>query len=200
MKTDYKSSKPRKEDDVRDKISAWLHEYYKDVEIQKEKYAKLIEETGEKKIIDASLIGRYKKDKKKKEKKDLKKEEKKPEGVIIAELEFEEHQASYSVLKDKTKITALLRKLAYWRADIPQYWIKIDKDGTPFVLNFRYIYENRNKLVRMGRYRNFTKPNQLIRIVAAEKDEEGNWPDYVLIGWDKLFDELSRIIKLAGFK
>jgi len=52
----------------------------------------------------------------------------------------------------------------------------------------------------MGRYRNFTKPNQLIRIVAAEKDEEGNWPDYVLIGWDKLFDELSRIIKLAGFK
>jgi len=185
-------NKPRKEDNVREKISKWLAESHPTVEIQKEEYAKLIEETGEKKIIDASLIGRYKRKVGRRKKEEMK-------GMLLSELEFEEHQADYSILKDQSKITFVLRKLAYWRADIPQYWIKIDKDGTPFMINFRHIYENREKLIKMGRHKNFTKPNQLTRIIAAEKNEEGNWPEYVIIGWDSLLKELDRIIKLGGF-
>jgi len=185
-------SRPRKEDNVRKKIGEWLAEYHPSVEIQKEEYAKLIEKTGEKKMIDASLIGHYKRKVGRRRREEMK-------GIILAELEFEEHQASYSILKDQKMITALLRKLAYWRADIPQYWIKIDKDGTPFMINFRHIYENRDKLVKMGKHKQFTKPNQITRIVAAEKDEGGSWPDYVIIGWDKLFKELDRIMRLGGF-
>lgn len=192
MTKNKRNSKPRKEDNVRKKIARWLVECHPAVEIQKEEYAKLIEETGEKKIIDATLIGRYKMKVGRRRKDAMK-------GMMLSELEFEEHQADYSILKDQSKITFLLRKLAYWRADIPQYWIKIDKDGTPFMINFRHVHENRGKLVKMGRHKHFTKPSQLTRIIAAEKDENGNWPEYVIIGWDDLLKELDRIIKLGGF-
>ena len=55
------------------------------------------------------------------------------------------------------------------------------------------------KLVKMGRYKQFTKPNQLTRVIAAEKNKAGDWPEYVIVGWDGLLKELDRIIKLGGF-
>ena len=187
-----KINKPREEDDVREKIGEWLAEHHPDVKIQKEKYSKLIEKTGEKKIIDATLIGYNKRKAGRRRKNEMK-------GMLLIELEFEEHKANYSILRDQSKITFVLRKLAYWRADIAQYWIKIDKDGTPFAINFRYIHKNRDKLIKMEKQGKFTKPNQLIRIIAAEKDGDGNWPDYVIVGWSDLFKELDRVVKLGGF-
>lgn len=186
------STRPRKEDNVRKKIGDWLDKHHPSVEIQKEEFAKLIEKTGEKKMIDASLIGHYKRKVGRRRKEEMK-------GLLISELEFEEHQASYSILETQKKITALLRKLPYWRADIAQYWIKIDKDGTPFMINYNYIEKNKDKLVRMEKHGQFTKTDQITRIIAAEKDINGNWPDYVVIGWKALFKELDRVIKLGGF-
>lgn len=187
-----KMSKPREENDVREKIGGWLAKHHSGVEIQKEEYSKLIEKTGEKKIIDATLIGYNKRKAGRRRKNEMK-------GTLLIELEFEEHKANYSILKSQSQITFVLRKLAYWRADIAQYWIKIDKNGTPFMINFRYIYKNRDKLVKMEKQGKFTKPDQLIRIIAAEKDVDGNWPYYVITGWDDLFKELDRVIKLGGF-
>lgn len=187
-----KMNKPREEDDVREKIGVWLAKEHPLVEIQKEEYSKLIEKTGERKIIDATLIGHNKKRAGRPRKNEMK-------GMLLAELEFEEHKANYSILKSQSKITFVLRKLAYWRADIAQYWIKIDKNGAPFMINFRHIHRNRDKLVKMDKQGKFTKPDQLIRIIAAEKDTDGNWPDYVVIGWDNLFKELDRVVKLGGF-
>ena len=187
-----KINKPREENDVREKIGEWLDKQHPLVEIQKEEYSKLIEKTGEKKIIDATLIGYNKRKAGRRRKNEMK-------GTLLIELEFEEHKANYSILKSQSQITFVLRKLAYWRADIAQYWIKIDKNGTPFMINFRYIYKNRDKLVKMEKQGKFTKPDQLIRIIAAEKDVDGNWPDYVITGWDDLFKELDRVIKLGGF-
>jgi len=187
-----KINKPREENDVREKIGGWLAKQHPLVEIQKEEYGKLIEKTGEKKIIDATLIGYSKRKAGRPRKNEMK-------GTLLIELEFEEHKANYSILKSQSKITFVLRKLAYWRADIAQYWIKIDKNGAPFMINFRYIYKNRDKLVKMDKQGKFTKPDQLIRIIAAEKDADGNWPDYVIIGWDNLFKELDRVVKLGGF-
>jgi len=181
---------PRKEEEVRNKISAWCSDSHPKVEVQGPRYEKLVEKSGKKKVIDASLIGRYK--------------HKPPsgaEGCIIAELEFEEHkQKKYSILEDMTEITIVLRKLDYWRHDIPQYFIKIDRDGTPFMINFRYIYENRNKLVSMSPYKQYTSHEQITRIVAAErKNKDAKWPKYVIIGWEKILKELNRVVKLAGF-
>ena len=46
----------------------------------------------------------------------------------------------------------------------------------------------------------FTKPDQLIRIVAARRsNKKANWPDYVIIGWDNLFKELDRLLKFGNF-
>lgn len=193
-------SKPRKEDNVREKIGAWLEEHHPSVEIQKVKYGKLIESTGEIKIIDASLIGYYKKGRgrpKKASRPELK-------GVILAELEFEEHESRrYSILKDMCKITSLLRKLYYHRADIAQYWIKVDRDGTPFMINYNQIKkmsEDKKNWEKMRATGKFTKPDQLIRIVAARrKNKKADWPDYVIIGWEDLFKELDRLLKFGNF-
>jgi len=194
-------SKPRKEDNVREKIGSWLEDHHPMVEIQKVKYGKLIEATGEIKIIDASLIGRYKK---KVEKKKKKGEEDIIKGVLLAELELEEHETKkYSILKDICKITFLLRKLYYHRADIAQYWIKVDKDGTPFMINYNQIKrmsEDRKNWEKMPATGKFTRPDQLIRIVAAKRpNKKANWPDYVIVGWDDLFKELDRILKFGDF-
>ena len=194
------TSKPRKEDNVREKIGMWLEEHHPAVEIQKVKYGKLIEATGEIKIIDASLIGYYKK------RPGRPKKGGQPgiKGVILAELEFEEHASrKYSILKDMCKITSLLRKLYYHRADIAQYWIKVDKDGTPFMINYNQIKkmsEDRANWEKMPATGKFTKPDQLIRIVAAiRSNKKSNWPDYVIIGWDDLFKELDRLLKFGNF-
>lgn len=181
--------KPKKENDVRNKISKWCTELHPQVEVQKLEYAKLIEETGEKKVIDATIIGHYKKISRAKTK-----------GCLISELEFEEHQGDYSILKDMLMMTIPLRKLGYYRHDIPQYYIKIDKDGVPFMVNFKEIYLRRDDKDRMRCKGRWTSTDQVVRIVFARRDtKEDEWPDYVVIGWDNIFKELDKVIKLAGF-
>ena len=181
---------PRTESEVLEKIAAWCLDRHPRVEVQKSEYEKLIEETGEKKIIDATMIGRYARASKSGAK-----------GCLIAELEFEEHrQTKYSILKDMKKITIPLRKLRYWRNDIPQYWIKVDNDGTPFMINYRYVYENRHNKENMRPYGRYNRPDQTIRIIVAErKDKTKRWQNSVIIGWDNIFKELHRVLKLAGF-
>jgi hypothetical protein len=180
----------RTEEEVLKKVSDWCREWHDDVKVQKLECEKLIESTGEKKIIDATLIGCYNK-----------KARSGAKRCLIAELEFEEHkQKKYSILKDMTKITALLRKLDYWRNDIPQYWVKIDKEGIPFMINYKHIWENRGKLEKMEPYAQYRSAKQITRIVAAEREDKvSDWPKYVIIGWDSIFKELGRIIRLAGF-
>jgi hypothetical protein len=182
---------PRTELEVLDKISDWCADRHPRVEIQKSKYEKLVEKTGEKKIIDATLIGKYKG-----------KSKSGATECLIAELEFEEHQSkkNYIILKDMTKITVPLRKLYYWRNDIPQYWIKIDKDGTPFMINYRHINDNCNNLDKMPRQGIWQNNDQITRIVPAErKSKKDKWPKHVIIGWEKIFKELHRVIRLARF-
>ena len=186
-----KSSLPRSEPEVLGKISDWCSDKHPRVKIQKSEYEKLIEKTGEKKVIDATLIGKYKRRSKSGSK-----------GCLIAELEFEEHKSKrYSILEDMLMITIPLRKLYYWRNDIPQYWIKVDKDGTPFMINFRFVFDNRDDLDKMNRQGKWQRNDQITRIKVAERpNKKADWPKYVIIGWDKIFKELNKVIKLAGFK
>jgi hypothetical protein len=185
-----KIKSPRTESEVLQKIVDWCTDLHPNVEVQKSEYEKLIESTGEKKIIDATMIGKYKR-----------KSKSGAKGCLIAELEFEEHQAKkYSILKDMAMITVPLRKLPYWRNDIPQYWLKVDKDGTPFMINYRYISENSDNLDKMQRQGRWQNNDQIVRIKVAErKDKKSDWPKYVIIGWDKIFKELNKVLKLAGF-
>lgn len=180
----------RTEFEVTGKIADWCKNNHPSVEIQKSEYSKLIEATGEKKVIDGSLIGRY-----------AKKSRAGTKGCIISELEFEEHMATtYSILKDMLIITVPLRKLDYWRNDIPQFYIKIDRDGTPFMINFRHIKANENNLDKMTPRGKWQKNDQITRIVAASRESKTDvWPDYVVIGWDPIFKDLDRVIKLGGF-
>lgn len=189
--TKKRGSSPRSESEVLGKISDWCEDKYSRVEIQKSKYEKLIEATGEKKIIDATVIGRYKR-----------KSRSGALGCLIAELEFEEHKSKkYSILEDMLMITIPLRKLYYWRNDIPQYWIKVDKDGTPFMINYKYVFDNRDELDKMNRQGKWQRNDQITRIKVAERpNKKADWPKYVIIGWDKIFKELNKVIRLSGFK
>jgi hypothetical protein len=180
---------PRNEQEVMAKIDDWCKKCHPHVKVQKSEYSKLIESTGEKKVIDATIIGKYSKRARAGE-----------HGCIISELEFEEHKANYSILKDMLMITIPLRKLDYWRNDIAQFWIKVDKDGTPFMINFRHIKANENNLDKMKPTGRWQKNNQITRIITAQrKSKEAAWPDYVIVGWDEILCELDRIIKLAKF-
>lgn len=181
---------PRSEEEVIDKIASWCNEKHPRVEVQKSEYEKLIESTGEKKIIDTTLIGRYKR-----------KARTGGKGLLIAELELEEHQQKkYSILKDMLKITVPLRKLSYFRQDIAQYWLKVDSDGTPFMINYWHIYNNQEDTDSMPAFGKFTKHDQLTRIIAARREtKKSGWPRYVIVGWDKIFKELSKIIRKGRF-
>lgn len=181
---------PRTEGEVLQKIADWCTDLHPRVEVQKSEYEKLIESTGEKKIIDATMIGKYKR-----------KSKTGAKGCLIAELEFEEHKAKkYSILKDMPMITIPLRKLPYWRNDIPQYWLKVDKDGTPFMINYRYVANNSDNLDKMQRQGKWQNNDQVVRIKVAErKDKKSKWPRYVIVGWDRIFKELNKVVKLAGF-
>jgi hypothetical protein len=180
----------RTEAEVKKRISDWCKKYHPSVEVQKSEYSKLIEATGEKKVIDATLIGRY-----------VKKGRADTKGCLISELEFEEHKATtYSILGDMLAIMVPLRKLDYWRNDIPQYYIKIDRDGTPFMLNFRHIKANECNLDKMMPNGKWQKNDQITRIKAAERENKKSaWPDYVIIGWEQVFKELDRVLRLGGF-
>lgn len=187
-KVDNKS--PRTEKQVLKKVADWCKNKHPRVEVQKSEYEKLIEFTGEKKIIDATIIGKYKR-----------KSKSGAKGCLIAELEFEEHRSKeYNILTDMLMITIPLRKLPYWRNDIPQYYIKVDKDGTPFMVNYRYVYENRDKLDKMPRTSQWKNNDQIIRIKIAERESKRDkWPKYVITEWNNIFKELNRVIKLSGF-
>ena len=180
----------RTEKEVLDKIVDWCADKHPRVEVQKAEYEKLIEKTGRKRIIDVTLIGQYKR-----------RSRSGAKGCLIAELELEEHKSKkYSILDGMTEITALLRKLDYWRNDIPQYWIKIDRDGTPFMINFREIYDRRRDLNKMNPSGQWQAHDQTTRINAAvRKTKESEWPKHVIIGWEKIFKELHRVSRLAGF-
>ena len=185
-----KTKLPRTEEEVLNKIVDWCADRHPRVEVQKAEYEKLIEKTGKKKIIDATLIGQYKR-----------RSRSGAKGCLIIELEFEEHKSKkYSILEGMTEITALLRKLDYWRNDIPQYWIKIDRDATPFMINYREIYDRRRDLNKMRPSGKWQEHDQITRIKAAtRKTKESKWPKHVIIGWDKILKELHRVVRLAGF-
>ena len=184
-----KTKLPRSEEEVIAKIAAWCAEKHPRVEVQKSEYEKLIESTGEKKIIDTTLIGRYKR-----------KPPSGAKGLLIAELEIEEHQKKYSILGDMLKITVPFRKLYYYRQDITQYWLKIDADGTPFMINYRHIDEHQEETDSMPPFGNFTKKDQLTRIIAASREKKtSGWPKYVIVGWDKVFKELNKVIRSGRF-
>ncbi len=185
-----KQTIPRTELEVLENISSWCSDTHPEVQIQKSECEKLIESTGEKKVIDATVIGYHKR-----------RTRAGADKCLIAELEFEEHrQKKYSILEDMLEITIPLRKLSYYRADIFQYWIKIDRDGTPFMVNYRYIKENERNTDKMHPHGCFTRADQLVRINVASRDtKESSWPPYVIIGWEKIFKELHRVIKMAGF-
>lgn len=180
---------PRNEKEVLAKIEKWCADKFPNVEIQKEKYYKLIESTGERKMIDATVIGRYKK-----------MDRIGGKGCLIAELEFEEHKAKYSILNDMVMITIPLRKLDYWRNDISQFWIKVDSDGTPFMINFKHIKANETNLNKMPKGGKWQRNDQITRIITAKRKSKTDiWPSYVITGWDNIFNELERIIVLGGF-
>jgi len=181
---------PRTESEVLQKIADWCTDLHPKVEIQKSEYEKLIESTGEKKIIDATIIGRYKR-----------KSRSGAKGCLIAELEFEEHKSTkYSILKDMLMITIPLRKLYYWRNDIPQYWIKVDKDGTPFMINYKHVYGNKDELDKMRKQGLWQNNDQITRIKVAEREAKNKkWPRHLIVGWEKILKELNKVIKLAGF-
>jgi hypothetical protein len=185
-----KTNLPRSEKAVRKYITDWCAANHPRVEVQKAEYEKFVERTSQKKIIDTTIIGRYKK-----------KSRSGAKGCLIMELEFEEHkQTGYSILKDMLKITIPLRKIYYYRNDIPQYWIKVDNDGTPFMINYRHIYDRREQQERMDAFKYFTEDDQLIRIIAADRNsKKDEWPRHVIIGWDKILKELKRVIRAARF-
>jgi len=115
-------------------------------------------------------------------------------------LEFEEHQRPYSILKDRNMcpgINVPSRKLHYYRPFNAQYWIKIDNDGTPICIPYRYIARsfqegNINDIGAQGKY---TEKCQREMIVVASRDKNGEWPDYVIIGWRSIFAEFRRILR-----
>jgi len=116
----------------------------------------------------------------------------------IISLEFEEHLQDYSILKDIKRCPTIhvpLRKLDYYRFGQAQYWIKIDSDGTPICIPYAYIVKNQECLHDIGAQGKFVNRNQRNMILAAERDEEGNFPSYVLIGWRSIFKEFRRILK-----
>ena len=185
-----KSKICRNEEEVLQKISDWCKDSHPKVEVQRSEYEKLVEKTGEKKIIDATIIGKY-----------VRKSRSGAKGCLIAELEFEEHKSKkYSILNDMLMITIPLRKLFYWRNDIPQYYIKIDRDGTPFMINYKHVYENRDNLDKMIPTSKWKNNDQITRIKIVERDNKSSkWPKHVIIGWDKIFKKLHGTIRLAGF-
>jgi len=113
-------------------------------------------------------------------------------------LEFEEHQKNYSILNDPNMcphITVPSRKLHYYRPYNAQYWIKIDSDGTPICIPYWYVYKNRSNIKDIGAQGRFVRRGEKEMIIVAARDKEGNWPDYLIIGWRSIFAEFRRILK-----
>jgi hypothetical protein len=115
----------------------------------------------------------------------------------VISIEFEEHWKEYSILTDRNKCPAIhvpLRKLHYFRPFDAQYWIKIDVDGTPICIPYQYIAKNHECLNDIGAQGQFTSKYQTNMIKAATRNEDGNFPDYVLTGWRAVFKEFRRVL------
>ncbi|KKM60630.1 hypothetical protein LCGC14_1539950 [marine sediment metagenome] len=119
----------------------------------------------------------------------------KPRKIIY--LEFEEHKAPYSILENAEKCPSIhvpLRKLHYYRPFNAQYWIKIDRDGTPICIPYRYIANNSGCINDIGAQGKFTSKGQRNMIMAAKRDKDGTFPAYVLTSWRAVFKEFKRIL------
>ncbi|GAG03980.1 unnamed protein product, partial [marine sediment metagenome] len=116
----------------------------------------------------------------------------------VISIEFEEHRRDYSILSDTKKCPAIhvpSRKLHYYRPYDAQYWIKIDNDGTPICIPYRYIALNSKELNDIGAQGNFTNRGQTHMVKAAVRDRDGKFPPYVIVGWRAVFKEFRRILK-----
>ena len=115
----------------------------------------------------------------------------------VISLEFEEHRAQYSILKNANRcpgINVPSRKLYYYRPFDAQYWIKIDVDGTPICIPYRYIVDKSDHINDIGKKGDFTARGEREMIVAALRKEDGSFPEYVLTGWRSVLKEFRRIL------
>lgn len=185
---------PHNEDEVRRYIDNWLKKKFPHFTAKKETRATYVPELGEMKISDAII--------KKRPKFIPQRSKKFYSSAAYIYLELEEHRSekSYCIL-DLDKINVPLRKIYYYNGPFTvQYWLKIDKDGTPFMIS----YDDINRIYKKGDIENlgknfeksnrFSKKDQRDMIVAARKNKSGNWPSYVIIGWDNIFKEFSKYL------
>lgn len=115
----------------------------------------------------------------------------------VISLEFEEHLKEYSILNDVNKCPSIhvpLRKLHYYRPFDAQYWVKIDVDGAPICIPYRYIAKNSKEIDDIGAQGQFVTKYQTNMIMAASRNKDGKFPEYVIIGWPNIFKEFRRIL------
>jgi len=184
---------PRKEDEcikhVRNFLNRNKDKYKTDFKIIKDTEEHFVPEIGKCVISDAVICDVH-------ERKYRNKVITKMRRVIS--LEFEEHKQNYSILKDITRCPSIhvpLRKLYYFRPFDAQYWIKIDMDGTPICIPYKYIANNSININDIGAQGQFTSKQQTNMILAASRKDDGKFPDYVIIGWRAIFKEFNRILK-----
>jgi len=183
---------PRKEDECIEYVRKFLNrtkdKYKAAFKIEKDTEEHFIPETGRCVISDAVIYDVYKVQ--------INTRFSRRRRRVIS-LEFEEHRKEYSILKDESKCPAIhvpLRKLHYFRPFDAQYWIKIDNDGTPICIPYKYIASKSKDLNDIGAQGQFTSRYQTNMIKAATRDASGKFPDYVIIGWNNIFKEISRIL------
>jgi hypothetical protein len=187
-----KSVLPRKEAECIKYVSNFLNrnknKYKANFRIRKDVEEHFIPELGKCVISDAAIYDTYK----------VRNKDAWLDKVRrVISLEFEEHLKEYSILKDANRCPAIhvpLRKLYYFRPFDAQYWIKIDSDGTPICIPYKYIAQNSKCINDIGAQGQFTSKYQTNMILAAARGEEGNFPDYVLVGWRAVFKEFRRIL------
>jgi hypothetical protein len=188
---------PRKEEDcikhVRNFLNREKDRYKSEFKIAKDKEEYFIPEIGKCVISDAVIYSSYR----------VKPDSKKPNARWtkrmrrVISIEFEEHWQKYSILNDVHRCPAIhvpLRKLHYYRPFNAQYWIKIDVDGTPICIPYKYIAGNSECINDIGVHGQFTSKHQTNMIKAASRDENGEFPSYVLTGWRTIFKEFRRIL------
>jgi hypothetical protein len=190
--TKRKPRLPRKEPDCIRHVANFLNrekdKYKSKFKIIKETEEHFIPEIGKCVISDAVVYDVYK----------VKQNNKwvdKSRRVIS--IEFEEHWKEYSILNDVNRCPSIhvpLRKLHYYRPFHAQYWIKIDVDGTPICIPYRYIAKNSKLINDIGVQGQFTTKYQTNMIKAASRDENGKFPEYVIVGWRDIFKEFRRIL------
>lgn len=179
---------PRNEADcikhVRNFLNREKDKYKATFKIIKDSREYFIPETGKCAVSDAAIYDVYKVKGKSKHRR-------------VISIEFEEHRKEYSILNDVHKCPSIhvpLRKLHYYRPFQAQYWIKIDYDGTPICIPYRYIAKNSKLINDIGAQGQFITKYQTNMIMAAPRNEDGGFPDYVITGWRAIFKEFRRVL------